>query len=763
MKTLKKVFAVFLAVVIGITASVNAFAASAKKTYISDIVAITADTPNKAEALLIKAGYKMVKNSNVNSTLKTGVYIGYKETSDPDEAVTDIAAMNMTGKFSYSDYKRIMENNREQIAQTIDNFLPVIAEYQVNYEAEKPAAVAAYKALNVFRDDDSGKLMGDYLLEFDFSDAAEKKMTDTFMQANSQIIVTIMEQASLAGDDEDDTMIDRLQEIGPDGVSEKYMGVYPTTAKAKQAMAAEYGDAASEIYNDWNNVYRYISETEAELVKENEDGEIELSGDIYQETENAEIENVSEEANKCLNGMNNAIDAASATADFSNYSLYYLLNDTEYGDGTLLDFFNRPAGDVKKEELYPLVEAMSEGQRAQIGMNGLKLTLESAFCGVEGETEEAENAVEAVEAVAESMEVISIFEGVDRSVFEDGVAFTSAATEHEQLTGQSWLGKLTGEKDEEYLWLKTMIVTSALTGVFLASFIGAYRVVSKAQEVVGAAKKVYDAASNEVIRMQNFVDGKLGNAAYFRDFQIYDIFEKSPDGSQIMTEEFKAVFDEVKENESRALKAYRGIKNTYAGRTAEIIKCASFVMLAIMVVVDAYVVYEYLTTEELQEEKIPHHLMTAATTEYGEDYVYYKTVNNLNGEVQDTNNHEADKKIGWLVLYTTKDAAAGDPILADNLKLQTGSSDFREGTSFVHLFNEKAALNLTAELYTGVKDSANGTYLVFSRDTGTLIGSSITNGTAAIIGVGGLAVGAILGALITKLAGKKKKETAAEA
>ena len=761
---MKKILSVILAVVIALTASVNAFAASVKKTYISDIVAITADTENKAEALLIKAGYKMLKNCNVNSTLKTAVYIGYKETENPDEAITDIAGMNMTGKFSYSDYKRIMENNKEQIAQTIDNFLPVIAEYQVNYEAEKPAALAAYKALNVFKDDDSGKLMGDYLLDFDFSDAAEKKMTDTFMQANSQIIVTIMEQASLAGDDEDDTMIDRLQEIGPDGVLEKYTGVYPTVAKAKQAMAAEYGDTAAEIYKDWNSVFQYISETEAELVKENKDGEIELSDDIYQETESKEIENVSEGANKCLNGMNDAIDTVSATADFSNYSLYNLLNDTEYGDGTLLDFFNRPAGDVKKEEIYPLVEAMSEGQRSQIGMNGLKLTLESAFCSVEGETEEAEGAVETVETVAENMEVISIFEGVDRSVFEDGVAFTSAAAEHEQLTGQSWLGKLTGEKDEEYLWLKTMIVTSVLTGVFLASFIGAYRVASTAQGAVNTAKEAYDAASKEVLRMQDFVDGKLGNASYFRDFQIYDIFEKSADGGQVMTQEFVAVYNEVYENESNALEAYNRLKNANAGRTANIIKCVSFVMLAIMVVVDAYVVYEYLTAEELQEEKIPHHLMTTATTEYGEDYVYYQTVKNLNGEAADTNNHEADKKIGWLVLYTTKDKAAGDPILADNLKIQTGSTDFKEGTSFVHLFNETAALNLTAELYTGVKDSANGTYLVFDRDTSTLIGSAITNGTAAIIGVGGLAVGAVLGAIIAKLAGKKKnKETAAEA
>ena len=69
---------------------------------------------------------------------------------------------------------------------------------------------------------------------------------------------------------------------------------------------------------------------------------------------------------------------------------------------------------------------------------------------------------------------------------------------------------------------------------------------------------------------------------------------------------------------------------------------------------------------------------------------------------------------------------------------------------------ESAALNLTDEKYTGVKDSMNGTYITFNRAASTLVGSAVTNGTAAIICVGGLAVGAVLGALITKLAAYRK-------
>ena len=86
----------------------------------------------------------------------------------------------------------------------LENIVTDVEVPQMSFEAElaeKPKALAAYKSLNIYKDDDSGKLMGDYLLDFDFSDNAEKQMTETFMQANSQIILGIMQQASFAGDD----------------------------------------------------------------------------------------------------------------------------------------------------------------------------------------------------------------------------------------------------------------------------------------------------------------------------------------------------------------------------------------------------------------------------------------------------------------------------------------------------------------------------------------------------------------------------------
>ena len=755
MSLTKKLLSVFLAVVIGISVSLNAFAATAKKTYISDLVAVTAKDEADAKAQLEEAGYKLLSGSNVNSSLGTAVFIGYKETEYADEAITDIAAMNMNGKFNYADYKAIMESNREKIKETIDGFLPVIAEFQANYEAEMPAALGAYEAMNAFKDDDSGKLMGDYLAEFDFSEEAQQQMTESFMQANPQIILSIIQQASFAGDDGSDTLFDRMQKTGLAVIEKKYRGMYPTVAKAKQAMAAEYGDTAEEILLNWNSVYDYILSAEEELAPVDENGEIHPSEDLFTE-EAGDVpefgEEIDIETKEYITGMYAAAKAGEVTADVIDYSLYNLLKITEYGKGTLLEFFKRPKSEVKAEELYPLVDAMSEGQRTYLSMNGLKNTLINACNGIEDSDEYAAESVELVSEVAESFGTTSIYSGIDRSVFEEGVAFTSAATEHEKQSGESWAEKLLHGEGAEAEALRTMVVSLTVTGTLIATFVTALLVC-----------RVYETgrypAFNDFTAMTDFTKGYIKSFKGFTPETAYKII----DGEKYKTVAFQEVEKAVTANRDKAYNTYWKMRDYHIGEIAQLLRFASFVLLIVAVASDISSIIRYINVSKPTEEAIPHHLLSTAVTPYGEDYVYYETVKNLKGETQDTNNHEADPEIGWLVLYTTKDKAAGDPILAENLKVQIGSADFSADISFIHLFNETGALNFTDEKYTGKADKANGTFITFSRASSVFVGSAITGGSLAMFGIGGLAVGFGIGAVIAKLTGKKKKETAADA
>ena len=198
-----------------------------------------------------------------------------------------------------------------------------------------------------------------------------------------------------------------------------------------------------------------------------------------------------------------------------------------------------------------------------------------------------------------------------------------------------------------------------------------------------------------------------------------------------------------------------GAAEQSAIRTARITKCVSFALFVITLIADIYFIYEICSRVDPTEEAVPHHLLAAVDAAYGEDYVYYASVKDQNGEAADVNNHEGDKSIGWLVLYQTREKSAGNPILAKNLRVQTGSNSVDEDGAFVHLFDQLGALNLTDPRFTGANDSVNGTYVLFSHDTSAFAGSAISGGALALCAVGGLIVGAVGGVL---LGGHKKKK-----
>jgi hypothetical protein len=113
----------------------------------------------------------------------------------------------------------------------------------------------------------------------------------------------------------------------------------------------------------------------------------------------------------------------------------------------------------------------------------------------------------------------------------------------------------------------------------------------------------------------------------------------------------------------------------------------------------------------------------------------------------------------WLALYTVKNTAKGDPILADSLTYQTGSDAMPNGcTAPLHFFTYSYAVDLGDEAYAYDNDM-DGVYLFWDSDEKAFAAaSSFTTGQLALAGVGGLAVG-ILGATAGMMLARKKKET----
>ncbi|MBR4554680.1 MAG: hypothetical protein IKO27_03705 [Ruminococcus sp.] len=110
--------AVGAAVLVQAQAPVLANALEDGPLYISEVYLSYGDTDEKAKKWLEDNGYEIL-DQNLNedaeggvswlglASKKRSVYLGYKTTDDPDEAITDMRAMNMRGDYSYNEYEKI--------------------------------------------------------------------------------------------------------------------------------------------------------------------------------------------------------------------------------------------------------------------------------------------------------------------------------------------------------------------------------------------------------------------------------------------------------------------------------------------------------------------------------------------------------------------------------------------------------------------------------------------------------------------------------
>ena len=106
-----------------------------------------------------------VLDRNFNKGMSGDSWIGYSTTNDPDLAITDIKAMGMDGNFSESDYKTFLDNHIKDVDEQLKVVIPAIIEYAKNYDSGMKTAEDICSLLNLYYEDDSGKNMGDLLLE----------------------------------------------------------------------------------------------------------------------------------------------------------------------------------------------------------------------------------------------------------------------------------------------------------------------------------------------------------------------------------------------------------------------------------------------------------------------------------------------------------------------------------------------------------------------------------------------------------------------
>ena len=757
MKTVfKSVVAVCMAAIMGVLPTMKVFAAeTAPQNYIREVKVYLGDYSAAASEgfTLLKNGDNPVDlNQNAGGGLASkgekAVYLGYKTTADKSEAITDLALMNMKGGYSVKDYEYLMRDQmKAQIIPLVDGFLAAINEYRENYEADVQRAVYIHDVLNKFIDDDTGKGLGDLLLnqtKYELGDAAynalsaaEKKnhadILTIVAQSNGKATLMMENLITRAADSNDTTWLDRLSGITYDVLVDS-TGLPPTDANKQ--LAKLYDDTANQILDMWDDLSAALLAYD-DATNRVEKYDISTYEKALDAMNKVTDDTSDEEAQKILDAFEKAqIDLLSIKADLKTIAIHDALEQIDYEDGTMLDFFTTDADELVDDItlLYPFAASLTNGQRAGLEFISLKELLIVALTDEDGYSDEALN----------NLHEISIYDGVDRDIYDMcAVALTSDAQR----------AKAFAEKEEERsMFSGWSIAMMAVTGATFLAFTGS---------AIG-----WGVYANKVSSLTKTVNSELSyyEMAYEYPFprpgrwNVSDVYRNNP--------EWKTQMEAL---------------------TSKSLLCKGLTVgFGIAMIVLAGIT-TYLTWQDMKEyynvpfTAIPRYMVDekdiTAYNKKGEKVViknqlaYYKVV--------DCNRTEADEMytmlgvcsdmngdVGkqWLALYAAKNEVE-EPILASSLKVVVGKTDIPAGyETGIHMFGTDAAFNLNSSLYDWNND-AESVYVYFQTDdtAASTTGSNFTAGTLALSGGAGIALGAVVTALAMKTKKKSdKKEAIAE-
>ena len=394
MKFLKVLISMILVATMCVTMMMPASAGRATY-YLSDLKLAEAKTADEAKKLLKDAGFTVL-DKNLNPDGDKAVYLGYKKSTNVDDAITDVKVMNMKGGFNISDYDSIIEDALQTYGKDVDNLRIAAKEFAENYKAGKREALLAYRQLNYYyvEIDKKQVKMGDYMLNFP---ATNEGFADILLKGNTNILDNIRILLSMGVADGGD-LIDRIKAAIEDEA------VYGKV---------EYYEDAKEIANKIQQLKKLLNDAIAEME------EIEADPDMTEAEK--EVAMIMPKYTTTLL-LSFEVILSSIPCGETNYNDYF--NTNEKIDYTLL---------------YPFVEAMTAGQRAMAVSGQLHSVL--AYNSVEMSDEELDAELTAIE---EALEPLSVYFGTDMNLLEGAIGVTSDALREEAATGNSWFACFTG-------------------------------------------------------------------------------------------------------------------------------------------------------------------------------------------------------------------------------------------------------------------------------------------------------------------------------
>ncbi|MEE3429154.1 MAG: hypothetical protein VZQ55_09355, partial [Ruminococcus sp.] len=737
-----------MTMLIGAPAQLVASAADGGKKYISEVKVGMGETSDEASKELKSGGYTILtddkgnyadlnKDAGTSSAMKKGpnqkiVYLGYKTTNDVNDAVTDLAVMNMNGGYSYQEYAKFMDDHMNiEIKPFVQRFIATLNEYRENLN--KPKDSINYQRANYYRgllnkltDDDTGsKPLGDLLrnkTKFEMGDNAYNALSDSekknhcdiltlLMQGNGEAVQLLETELTKASDSRKNTWLDRFIKTDLDAMKERIEEDNPnfTPSEINSALDKKYNDDAKKILDKWNTFTDILANYDEAVDKADEVVEDSENIGNTEITKNSTDEEVLDAAVNAYEAEANMVKGGMAAEDIV---VHDYLDATEYGDGTLLDFFERDKSEFDDKdsirELYPIVKALSAGQIAGLDFLSIKDMILMAITDENGFKE----------AKIENVSAASIYQDVNREIYDrGGVALTDDAL-RAQASAQEANNSFKLSKMGIVLWCCTAVAGFAAAGSVIAMVKLKPNLLKEAdslRKAIASAKVDYKNAT----KFAKSSYRKIVDANAERELQNIALDKHNKATTRLNDLEKSGEFKE-------AARQYSS-KSTICKYLAAGFSLA----MAILAGVSIYTtIKELIDYYKVKFAPIPKYIVektdiTGKNSKGKEIMIrnqsaYYKVVpcNRTEGNsdvekenykiLEDRNDLNGDVGKEWLALYSVK-YENGMPILADSLKFKTGKGAPEGYSEGIHAFSQGSAFNLTHKPFC-YKDPYDGTY-----------------------------------------------------
>ena len=744
-KLFKSIIATILVVSMLCATSVVAFASSSiQEEYISDIRLIYADTYEEAKLVLTESkleGYKILNNNlNANSG-KTGVWLAYKTTTDINDAITDVAVIQMGGGYNAANYQAMIAQSRGEYEAMGEIYLDAIDYFAEAYDAGNFLAESAYRQLNFYAGLDKYKetKLGDL-----FIDGVLKKtdLATLFFEGNAKIL-------------------DNVRSLIAMGVSYNEDGTHYLEKVGKMAEQMGSTIAYNKEYNDLSQLIAPVIPVFKNMFEELAAYEAELN---YTDEELTDLE-IKYAEYKAIADRMHAVTYLDGKTLY-DFCMEYSVNTNDY------------------TSLYPLAAALNEGQIAMTKVYHYYDVVRYSMSDYPEEVIDQE--ISELEKTYKD-EPLNVFLGVDRDIYNQTFALTTAAYRADAYTDSNSLtdalfGSETWRDTTKQLAMGALgvglsvwaIVRTAKGGFGVPAQEAAAMAKNAVKKAEDKAYKLAEELSTETMESwgqtyNDVVENLYTKYSMFDDKYLVENWDKLDLGDKI--NEVKAILgdhygilatnddmDAIREisheyvtkmnNEFKSglSSAKRSVGlSVYGGR---IFTGLLYLAGAASLAYSAYSLYKQIQDHyHPKYDEIPMAMVDLVKTVDGDRYIKYDVV--LDMKFKDGAYHAADLNAfeaeRWNALYYTKNSEAGMPLLAD---FEVSNSDYNadEGYSPVHRFGEVVCYDLNKYNFSSKSD----TIFVSIRQSENLKSdyADVPDIVGAIIGEGFWALAGCLGVVI---------------